>query len=84
MESFRDLPTAADYAWAAAQGAQRTAEGEAEAGAKKRLEMDEQVVVLQGQVSFLAGLVQDLINGHGWHSDEDLKMLGKIVERGKE
>lgn len=80
MESYSNLPTAADYANAAAQSAQQGVE----LNAKNRQKLEERVVILEGQVSFLAGLVADLLNGQNFHTQSELDMLMKIHERGKE
>lgn len=75
-----DMPTSGDYAWAAAQSADKRSKGEA----VKRLGLEEHIVVLQGQVSFLAGFVYDLLNGDVSVTQGDLSMINKIKEFGEE
>lgn len=81
MEMTR--PTSGDYAWAEARANAAPADRKAEVW-EKGLTKGEHIVVLQGQVSFLAGLVKQLLEGDGWHTDSDMKMLDRIEEWGKE
>ncbi len=81
--SYQSLPTTSDYAWAEAR-ANAARPGDEPEIWEKGLTMEEHVVVLQGQVSFLAGFVADLLTGQDWHTESELKMLDKIQEWGKE
>ena len=83
MMDARDMPTSGDYTWAEAR-ANAARPGMAPEVWENGLTTEEHLVVLQGQVSFLAGLVQDLLDGQEWHSGSDLKLLGKIQDFGKE
>lgn len=75
------MPTAGDYAWTAAQQAQRTAEGNAHRDAASRAELERQIIVLRGQVAFLTGHLIDLVKGSGeWYLSSDMELLEKIKE----
>lgn len=76
-------PTSADYAWAEARSNAARPGDEPEVW-ERGLTLEEHIVVLQGQVSFLAELVSDLIDGGGWHTASELRTLEKIKEWGKE
>lgn len=83
-DSYQDArPTMGDYAWAETRQNAAPADRKAEVW-EKGLTKGEHIVVLQGQVSFLAGLVAQLLNGELWYTDADMKMLDKIEEWGKE
>lgn len=75
MESADNMPTAADYAWSAAQGAERAAEGNRE----ERLKLENRVIVLEGEVAFLAKLVQNMQYSLAPAAPEDLDTLDRIV-----
>ncbi len=77
----RDMPTAADYAYAEAYGAEQAEKKRARDAAKSREELEKQIVVLRGQVAFLTGFVIDLVRGSGeWYISNDMDMLEKIKE----
>lgn len=80
MESPDCLPTAADYAREDARAALRVAEG----NASKRLELEDQIRLLRGQVGFLAWFVGELLTGEVWATESDLKLLEQIKEQAKE
>jgi hypothetical protein len=71
-----DRPTAADYANANADAARRAAEGNAE----KRAELEERVILLEGQVSFLAGIVWNMNKSLARPAPEDMDMLDRICK----
>jgi hypothetical protein len=50
---------------------------------EKGLTLEERVVILEGQVSFLAGFIDDMLS-IGWHRNSDLKTLRDIYKYGKE
>lgn len=81
MMDPRDMPTSGDYAWASASNAEKIAEGAAKANAASREELEKQVFVLRGQVSFLAYYVQDLLHRTGAYvGPVDKKTLAQIEE----
>ena len=81
MMNPRDMPTAGDYALREAEVARQVAEGSAKADAASREELEKQVFVLRGQVSFLAYYVQDLLHRTGAYiGPVDKKTLAQIEE----
>lgn len=80
MESPDSLPTSADFAREDARAALRATEG----NAAKRLELEQEVVMLKGQVGFLAGFVYALLDGEVWCTESDLKLLEQIKHQAKE
>jgi hypothetical protein len=84
MPRTNTQPTSGDYAWAEARTNAAPADRKAEVW-EKGLTKGEHIVVLQGQVSFLAGFVKQLLERtECWCSVDDLKTLDKIEEWGKE
>lgn len=78
-------PTAADYANANAEGAQRSAEGVAEKNRSLEQQLREQNTMLQGQISFLASIVYDQLTGQAdVISNEQLDMVDRIRKLVKE
>lgn len=80
MESPDSMPTAADFAREDARSARLAAEG----NAAKRLELEKQVVMMKGQIGFLAWFVGELLTGEVWVSESDMKLLEQIKEQAKE
>lgn len=80
MMDPRDFPTAADYAWAEARAAKQAAEG----NSLKRLELEEQVVILRGQVGFLAGMIRNMNRSLARPAPEDMQMLERIAKQAEE
>lgn len=92
MMDSRDMPTAADYLRSEGtpdnltERVKRLEEGLGLTDPEPwetKLTLEEQVVMLQGQVSFLAGFVEDMLDGYEWHSASDRDMLEKIREKAK-
>jgi CHASE1-domain containing sensor protein len=80
VESPDCLPTAGDYAREDARAALLTAQG----NAAKKLELEQEIVLLKGQVGFLAWFVGELLTGEVWASESDLKLLEQIKQQAKE
>lgn len=80
VEGYRNLPTEADYAREEARYYASRPEPEK---LEKGLTLEERVVILEGQVSFLAGFIDDMLS-IGWHRNSDLKTLRDIYKYGKE
>lgn len=77
----RDMPTAADYAYQEAYGADQAEKKRARDVAKSREDLEKQIVVLRGQVAFLAGFVSELVNRtEMWSSIDDIRLMEKIKE----
>lgn len=81
MMDRRDMPTAKDYSYQEAYGAEQAEKARAREAAKSREELDREITVLRGQVAFLSGFVIDLVKGSGeWYLSSDMEMLEKIKE----
>lgn len=81
MESPDSLPTAADFAREDARAARLLAED----NAAKKLGLEQEIVMLKGQVGFLAGFVYALLDGSRvWCTESDLKLLEQIKQQAKE
>ena len=71
----QDMPTAGDYAQASSLQAQRAARS----AGKSREALEERVAVLEGQVGFLAKMVQNMIRSLARPAPEDMDTLDRIV-----
>lgn len=77
----RDMPTAGDYAYQQAYGAEQAEKKRARDAVKSREELEKQIVVLRGQVAFLAGFVSELADRNDmWISIDDIGLMEKIKE----
>ena len=74
MESPDTMPTASDFAWSDAQAAKQAAEGNRDA----RLKLEDRVVVLEGQVGFLAKMIYNMRTSLGRAEPEDMALLERI------
>ncbi len=79
MMDPKDMPTAGDYAYEEAYGAEQAEKKRARDAAKSREELEKQIVVLRGQVAFLAGYLSRQFWDDG-QTMEDVVSLEKIKD----